>query len=84
MLSSCNSWSRKSAPSDRACKRHLELKTTEGRPRKYYYSEMSDVAEVAAAEGVVAAPTADSNDVKLGEHAIYSVLSLYLWEEFAV
>ena len=45
---------------------------------------MSDVAEVAAAEGVVAAPTADSNDVKLGEHAIYSVLSLYLWEEFAV
>ena len=32
-------------------KRHPELKTTEGRPRKYYYSEKSDVAEVAAAEG---------------------------------
>src|SRR5256885_806692 len=31
-------------------KRHPELKTTEGRPRKYYYSEKSDVAEVAAAE----------------------------------
>ena len=30
-------------------KRHPELKTTEGRPRKYYYSEKSDVAEVAAA-----------------------------------
>ena len=65
-------------------KRHPELKTTEGRPRKYYYSEKSDVAEVAAAEGVAATPTADSNDAKLGEHAMYPLLSLYLWEEFGV
>ena len=65
-------------------KRHPELKTTEGRPRKYYYSEQSDVAEVAAAEGVVAAPMADSSDAKLGEHAMYPLLSLYLWEEFGV
>jgi len=65
-------------------KRHPELKTTEGRPRKYYYSEKSDVAEVAAAEGVVAAPMTDSSDAKLGEHAMYPLLSLYLWEEFGV
>ena len=65
-------------------KRHPELKTTEGRPRKYYYSEKSDVAEVAAAEGVVAVPIADSSDAKLGEHAMYPLLSLYLWEEFGV
>ena len=65
-------------------KRHPELKTTEGRPRKYYYSEKSDVAEVAAAEGVITAPSADSNDAKLGEHTMYPLLSLYLWEEFAV
>jgi hypothetical protein len=65
-------------------KRHPELKTTEGRPRKYYYSEKSDVAEVAAAEGVVAAPMADNSDAKLGEHAMYPPLSLYLWEEFGV
>ncbi len=65
-------------------KRHPELKTTEGRPRKYYYSEKSDVAEVAAAEGVVAAPMADSSEAKLGEHAMYPLLSLYLWEEFGV
>lgn len=65
-------------------KRHPELKTTEGRPRKYYYSEKSDVAEVAAAEGVVAVPIADSSDTKLGEHAMYPLLSLYLWEEFGV
>lgn len=65
-------------------KRHPELKTTEGRPRKYYYSEKSDVAEVAAAEGVVAVPIADSSDAKLGEHAMYPLLSLYLWKEFGV
>lgn len=65
-------------------KRHPELKTTEGRPRKYYYSEKSDVAEVAAAEGVVAAPMTVSSDAKLGEHAMYPLLSLYLWEEFGV
>ncbi len=65
-------------------KRHPELKTTEGRPRKYYYSEKSDIAEVAAAEGVVAAPMADSTEAKRGEHAMYPLLSLYLWEEFGV
>lgn len=65
-------------------KRHPELKTTEGRPRKYYYSEKSDFAEVAAAEGVITAPAADSNDAKLGEHAMYPLLSLYLWKEFGV
>ncbi len=27
-------------------KKHPQLKTTEGRPRKYYYSEQSDDAEV--------------------------------------
>jgi hypothetical protein len=65
-------------------KRHTELKTTEGRPRKYYYSEKSDIAEVAAAEGAVAAATADASVTKLGEHALYPLLSLYLWEEFGV
>ena len=58
-------------------KRHPELKTTEGRPRKYYYSEKSDSAEVAAAESAVVAPTAGTNDAKLGEHALYPQLSLY-------
>ena len=65
-------------------KKHPELKTTEGRPRKYYYSEKSDSAEVVAAESAVVVPTADMNDTKLGEHAMYPLLSLYLWEEFGV
>ncbi len=65
-------------------KRYPELKTTEGRPRKYYFSEKSDIAEVAAAESIVAASTNDCSDTKLGEHALYPLLSLYLWEEFGV
>ncbi len=65
-------------------KRHPELKTTESRPRKYYYSEKSDVAEVAAAEDLDASTTTDSSDIKLGEHAMYPLLSLYLWAEFSV
>jgi hypothetical protein len=65
-------------------KRHPELKTTEGRPRKYYYTEKSDVAEVAAAEGAVASATVDAHGKVLGEHDLYKKLSLYLWEEFGV
>lgn len=65
-------------------KKHPELKTTEGRPRKYYYSEKTDTAEVAAAENTVVAQVADSNHSKLGEYALYPMLSLYLWEEFGV
>jgi len=65
-------------------KRHPELKTTEGRPRKYYYSEKSDSAEVAAAEAGQAVPAADAGAGKLGEHALYPMLSQYLWEEFGV
>ena len=61
-----------------------ELKITEGRPRKYYYSEQSDAAEVTAAESMVAVPMAGSSDSKLREHEMYPLLSLYLWEEFRV
>lgn len=65
-------------------KRHPELKTTEGRPRKYYYSEKSDSAEVAAAEGAVSVPMADTRVIKLSEHGMYPLLSAYLQEEFDV
>jgi hypothetical protein len=65
-------------------KRHPELKTTEGKPRKYYYSEMSDSAEVAAAETIVATPIAGTDSGVRGEHALYPLLSQYLWQEFGV
>jgi hypothetical protein len=65
-------------------KRHPELKTTEGRPRKYYYSEKSDSAEVAAAEAGQAMSAADAGADKLSEHELYPMLSKYLWEDFRV
>ena len=45
---------------------------------------MSDVAEVAAVESVIATPAADASGKSQGEHALYPLLSLYLWEEFGV
>ena len=65
-------------------KRHPQLKTTEGRPRKYYYSEMSDSAEVAAVEKAAAMPADDTGQPKIGEHALYPLLSQYLQEEFGL
>lgn len=65
-------------------KKHLELKTTEGRPRKYYYSEKTDSAEVAAAEGVSVSMAMEAAEAKTGEHSLYPLLSTFLWEEFEV
>jgi hypothetical protein len=58
------------------------LKTTEGRPRKYYYSEKSDSAEVALVENVELTQAKDTNTSRFGEHKLYPLLSIYLWEEF--
>lgn len=65
-------------------KMHPQLKTTEGRPRKYYYSEKSDSAEVMAAESAVELPATGTSDTKLDEHSMYPLLRRYLWEEFGV
>ncbi|KVP87248.1 HrgA protein [Burkholderia ubonensis] len=65
-------------------KRHPELKATEGRPRKYYYSDKSDSAEVAAAESAGVVVIEDKAQAKQGEHALYGLLSHYLWEEFSL
>ena len=65
-------------------KKHPNLKTTEGRPRKYYFSEKSESAEVAAVENVsVAAPTG-KEEAKIGEHGLYPLLASYLWADFGV
>ena len=64
--------------------KHPGLKTTEGRPRRYYFSERSDSAEVAAAESEGTSTTADASILKIDEHALYPLLSQYLWEEFGV
>ncbi|NMQ28491.1 HrgA protein [Candidatus Accumulibacter phosphatis] len=65
-------------------KKFPTLKTTEGRPRKYYYSEKSDSAEVTAAESTGLAQTTEASKPKIGEHSLYPLVSTYLWEEFEV
>lgn len=64
--------------------KHPELKTTEGRPRKYYYSLRSDSDEVAAVEREGATSVTDASTLKIDEHALYPMLSQYLWDEFRV
>lgn len=65
-------------------KKHPGLKTTEGWPRKYYFSEKSDSAEVAAVENTCVAIPVGEEQAKIGEHGLYALLASYLWAEFAV
>ncbi|MBT1536472.1 COG2958 family protein [Ralstonia solanacearum] len=60
-------------------KKHPELKVTEGNPHRYYYSEQSDADEVMQAEDANVATTATEPGLK-GEHALYPLLTRYLWE----
>lgn len=65
-------------------KKHPELKTTEERPRKYYYSEKSDSDEVEKAEKEGIDANAGITDTKLSEHDLYPLLSKYLLHELRV
>ncbi len=62
-------------------KRHPEVKTTEGRPRKYYFSESSDSAEVDHAESHRASATSKIKGALVKEHDLYPILSEFLWSE---
>jgi hypothetical protein len=65
-------------------KNHPELKTTDGRPRKYYYSERSDSAEVAVVESEGTSTSIRASALKIDEHALYPLLAEYLLDEFDV
>lgn len=65
-------------------KKHPELKTTEGRPRKYYFSVHSDSAEVAAAESTAGTVQQQANTAPLNELSLYPKLSAYLWDRWRV
>ena len=65
-------------------KKHPGLKITEGKPRKYCFSEKSDSAEVAAVENAGGSTATGKEDPKLGEHGLYLLLSTYLWAEFGM
>ena len=60
-------------------RRHLDIKTTEGRPRKYYSTESSD-----SAEDKEAMPSTAENATVIKEHDLYPMLSEFLLSELGV
>ena len=65
-------------------KRYPEVKITEGRPRKYYFTQSTDAVEVDYVEAQEALPDSGGNRAALKEHDLYSILSQFLWSEFEV
>jgi hypothetical protein len=65
-------------------KRHPQIKTTEGRPRKYYYTSKTDASEVIEAN-IGSSPVVQSPIVSTtSEHALYPLLSDFLWSELNI
>jgi hypothetical protein len=52
-------------------KRHPEVKTTEGRPRKYYFTESTDSAKIDHAESHEVSPASNINGSIVKEHMIF-------------
>lgn len=67
-------------------KKNPGIKTTEERPRKYYFTSKTDAAEVEQAEAPSVALPVDrpAPMSKLAENQLYPRLSEYLWSEFQV
>ena len=65
-------------------KKHPKIKTTEGRPRKYYFTESTDSAEIDNVERDDASPGGSINGSKGKEQDLYPFLSQYLWSELKV
>lgn len=62
-------------------KHHPEVKTTEGRPRKYYFTESTDSAEIDNAESHEPSPATKANGSVVKEHDLYPILSEFLRSE---
>jgi uncharacterized protein len=65
-------------------KKNAQIKTTESRPRQYYWSEKSEQAEVAVVEDQGADEHLLSGGASIKESDLYPLLSEYLWSEFRV
>lgn len=70
-----------SSQGQRLQKRHAQIKTTEGRPRKYYFSTQTDQDEIIIAEET---NTISPSSVPLNEHGLYPKLAEYLFTELGV
>lgn len=65
-------------------KKHPEVKNTEDRPRKYYFTESTDSTEIGNAEGNEASPASKVNGSSTKEHDLYPILSEFLWSELGL
>ncbi|MGF7157682.1 COG2958 family protein [Bartonella heixiaziensis] len=69
-------------------KRHPEIKTTEGRPRQYYFTQLTDSAEIDEVESNTDSLVSgiDNSSVKesFKEHDLYPLLSEFLRSELEV
>jgi hypothetical protein len=66
-------------------KRNLQIKTTEGRPRQYYWTEKSDQTEVNEVESPVDTQLGNEASADaLKESGLYPLLSSYLWSELGI
>ncbi len=60
------------------------IKATEGRPRKYYYTESTDIEEVDQAENTSTATVVASGKPRVTEHDLYPMLAEFLWSEYQI
>jgi hypothetical protein len=60
---------------------HPEIKTTESRPRKYYYTDKSETAEVEVTELIETGPSLEGKASKRKETDLYPVLYKYMKSE---
>jgi hypothetical protein len=68
-------------------KAHHQIRTTEGRPRRYYWSEQSEEAEIEAAAPENGNHSSQADAVEalaLSEHSLYPMLAAYLRSELGL
>ena len=62
-------------------KRFSEIKTTEGRPRKYYFTKSNDQEEIKQAESPKTSSASKAEALVFKEHDLYPILAEYLWSD---
>ena len=65
-------------------RRNPEIKTTESRPRRYFFSAVSDEAEVARIERGAVTPLPVENITSQSEHELYPLLANYLFSAWGI
>lgn len=66
-------------------KKHPKIKTTESRPRQYFYSTVSDESETEQVDkGEVIPGQTKGSESKYSEHDLYPLLSSYLFSQWGI